>query len=220
MHSRHSEWVLILDYGSQFTQLIARRLREIHIYCEIHPYNVNLDDVAQPKPGGIILSGGPKSVYDENAPFLQEEIRSWDVPILGICYGFQLFAHSEKPGSVEKAVKREYGRARLIIDNNEDLLKEIPNKSVVWMSHGDHIHDLPPSYEIIAHTDNAKVAAIRHKENQLYGVQFHPEVAHSEFGQQLLSNFALNICGLKGNWTSDSFIDSQIDSIRKKVGND
>ncbi|SMO34775.1 glutamine-hydrolyzing GMP synthase [Gracilimonas mengyeensis] len=220
MHSRHSEWILILDYGSQLTQLIARRLRELHIYCEIHPFNVNLEDVNTPEPGGIILSGGPKSVNDEGAPHLQKEILDWDVPILGICYGLQLLAHNEIPGSVEQAEKREYGRANLLIDNAEDLLKAIPNESVVWMSHGDHIHALPPSYEIIGHTTNAKVAAVRHKENQIYGVQFHPEVAHTDHGKQILQNFAYDICDLKGDWTSESFIEEQIASIREKVGDD
>ncbi|WP_103663809.1 glutamine-hydrolyzing GMP synthase [Gracilimonas amylolytica] len=218
MHSRHSEWILILDYGSQFTQLIARRLRELNIYCEIHPFNVDLDTVREPHPGGIILSGGPKSVNDKDAPALQTEILSWDVPILGICYGLQLLAHTEIPGSVEKAEKREYGRANLLIDNQEDLLKDIPNESVVWMSHGDHIHELPEPYEIIGHTSNAKVAAVRHKEDHVYGVQFHPEVAHTDHGKQLLQNFAYNICDLKGDWTSESFIDEQIKSIREKVG--
>lgn len=220
MHSRHSEWILILDYGSQFTQLIARRLRELNIYCEIHPYNVDLDSVREPHPGGIILSGGPKSVNDQDAPGLQKEILKWDIPILGVCYGLQLLAHTEIPGSVEKAEKREYGRANLLVDNKEDLLKDIPNESVVWMSHGDHIHELPPSYEIIGHTSNAQVAAVRHKNAHIYGVQFHPEVAHTDHGKQLLQNFAYNICGLKGDWTSESFIDEQIKSIREKVGDD
>lgn len=219
MHSRHTEWILILDYGSQFTQLIARRLRELNIYCEIHPYNVDLDTVKEPHPGGIILSGGPKSVNDTDAPGLQEDILDWDIPILGVCYGLQLLAHTEIPGSVEKAEKREYGRANLLIDNTEDLLKDIPDESVVWMSHGDHIHELPSSYEIIGHTSNAKVAAVRHKNDHIYGVQFHPEVAHTDHGKQLLQNFAYNICDLKGDWTSESFIDEQISSIREKVGN-
>lgn len=220
MHSRHSEWILILDYGSQFTQLIARRLRELHIYCEIHPFNANLDEISTPTPGGVILSGGPMSVNDEGAPHLQTEVLDWDVPVLGVCYGLQLLAHTEVPGCVEKAQKREYGRASLIIDNNEDLLKDIANDSVVWMSHGDHIHDLPETYEIIGHTENAEVAAVRHKSNAIYGVQFHPEVAHTEFGKQLLQNFAYDICGLAGDWTSESFIEEQIRSIREKVGDD
>lgn len=218
MHSRHPEWILILDFGSQFTQLIARRLRELHVYCEIHPYNVNLAEVSNPKPFGIILSGGPKSVYDVDAPHLQQEILDWDVPILGICYGLQLFSHNELPGSVEKAERREYGRAKLIIEEKEGLLAGIPDNSTVWMSHGDHIQKLPPSFQVIARTENGTIAAIRHLDIELYGVQFHPEVAHTEYGQQLLANFTLNICGLHGNWTPSSFIESQIATIREQVG--
>lgn len=220
MHSRHPEWILILDYGSQLTQLIARRLRELHIYCEIHPFNVDLEEISSPTPGGVILSGGPMSVNDDGAPHLQKEILNWDVPILGVCYGLQLLAHTEIPGSVEKAEKREYGRANLIIDSDKDLLKDIENESVVWMSHGDHIHEMPDAYEIIGHTTNAKVAAVRHKEKAIYGVQFHPEVAHTKFGKQLLQNFAYDICDLKGDWTSESFIEEQIAVVREKVGED
>lgn len=218
--SRHNEWILILDYGSQFTQLIARRLREFNIYCEIHPFNVELDEVLTPKPSGVVLSGGPMSVNDEGAPHLQKEIFDWDVPILGVCYGLQLLSHTEIPGSVDKAEKREYGRAHLIIDNSSDLLKNIEDGSVVWMSHGDHIHELPSSYEIIGHTANADVAAVRHINQQIYGVQFHPEVAHTECGKQLLKNFAFEICGLSGDWTASSFIDEQIEAIRNQVGSD
>lgn len=216
--SRHNEWILILDYGSQFTQLIARRLREFNIYCEIHPFNVNLEEVSTPVPKGIILSGGPKSVNEVDAPYLQNDIFKWNAPLLGVCYGLQLLAHTEIPGSVEQAEKREFGRAHLKVDNSEDLLKDVKDESVVWMSHGDHIHELPSSYEIIAHTSNAKVAAVRHKENHVYGVQFHPEVAHTEFGKQILRNFALDICGLSGDWTAASFIDEQVQYIREKVG--
>lgn len=216
--SRHSEWILILDYGSQFTQLIARRLREFNIYCEIHPFNVSLEEVISPLPKGVILSGGPMSVNDEGAPHLQTEIFDWDVPILGVCYGLQLLAHTETPGSVERADKREYGRAHLIIDNSAGLLKDIDDGSVVWMSHGDHISELTSSFEIIGHTANAEVAAVRHIEKHIYGVQFHPEVAHTECGKQLLKNFAFEICQLSGDWTAASFIDEQIASIREKVG--
>lgn len=218
--SRHSEWILILDYGSQFTQLIARRLREFNIYCEIHPFNVDLSDVTSPIPKGVILSGGPMSVNDSGAPHLQTEIFNWDVPILGVCYGLQLLAHTEIPGSVEKANKREYGRAHLIIDNSADLLKGIEDGSVVWMSHGDHIHELPSSYEVIGHTANAEVAAVRHLENHIYGVQFHPEVVHTDCGKQILKNFAFEICHLTGDWTAESFVDEQIKTIREKVGSD
>ncbi|XWN38084.1 MAG: glutamine-hydrolyzing GMP synthase [Balneola sp.] len=218
--SRHNEWILILDYGSQFTQLIARRLREFNIYCEIHPYNVDLSSVSEPVPKGIILSGSPKSVNDDNAPTLQTEILDWDVPVLGVCYGLQLLAHTQIPGSVEKAAKREFGRAHLIIDNDKGILKNVENNSVVWMSHGDHIHELPSSYEIVGHTNNAKVAAVHHREREIYGVQFHPEVAHTDCGKQILHNFAFDICGLSGDWTANSFVEEQIEAIREKVGND
>lgn len=218
--SRHSEWILILDYGSQFTQLIARRLREFNIYCEIHPFNVDVDLVSSPLPAGVILSGGPMSVNDDGAPHLQQEFLDWEVPVLGVCYGLQLLAHSEIPGSVAKADKREYGRAHLIVDNSADLLRNVEDGSVVWMSHGDHITNLPSHYEIIAHTANADVAAVRHIEKPVYGVQFHPEVVHSECGKQILHNFAFDICGLAGDWTASSFIDEQIDAIRQKVGTD
>ncbi len=218
--SRHNEWILILDYGSQFTQLIARRLREFNIYCEIHPYNVDLKEVSKPVPKGIILAGSPKSVNDTDAPHLQTEIKEWGVPILGVCYGLQLLAHTEIPGSVEKAEKREFGRAHLIIDEEGGLLKDVDDQAVVWMSHGDHIKELPSSYKIIAHTNNASVAAVRHTEERIYGVQFHPEVAHTACGKQILHNFAFDICGLSGDWTASSFIDEQIEAIREKVGND
>ncbi len=218
--SRHNEWILILDYGSQFTQLIARRLREFNIYCEIHPYNVDLESVSTPTPKGIILSGSPKSVNDNDAPGLQQEILEWNVPILGVCYGLQLLAHTEIPGSVEKAEKREFGRAHLLVDDNSGILKDVENESVVWMSHGDHIHELPASYQIVGHTENAAVAAVHHKEKEIYGVQFHPEVAHTDCGKQILHNFAFDICGLSGDWTANSFIDEQIESIRKQVGDD
>ncbi|MEP1140198.1 MAG: glutamine-hydrolyzing GMP synthase, partial [Balneola sp.] len=186
----------------------------------IHPYNVDLSTVSTPTPKGIILSGSPKSVNDPEAPDLQKDILTWDAPILGVCYGLQLLAHTEIPGSVEKAEKREFGRAHLIVDNDEGILKGIDNESVVWMSHGDHIHELPSSYKIVGHTSNAKVAAVHHKEKEIYGVQFHPEVAHTECGKQLLKNFAFDICDLSGDWTANSFVDEQIEAIRKKVGND
>lgn len=218
MHSIHNEWVLILDFGSQYTQLIARRLRELNVYCEIHPYNADLTEFDRQPPNGIILSGGPKSVNDEDAPDLNTHIFDWQVPILGICYGLQILAHHIIPGSVENAEKREFGRAELIIDDDRDLLKDVPEESIVWMSHGDHIHDLPDDYEIIAHTDNAQVAAVRHRADHIYGVQFHPEVVHTVYGGQILENFIKEICGLKCDWTAESFIESTVREIREQVG--
>lgn len=215
---QHSEWILILDFGSQYTQLIARRLREYHVYCEIYPFNVDFLKFKEHPPIGVVLSGGPRSVYDTDAPFLNSAVFDWNIPILGICYGLQILSHSELPGSVAKAEKREFGRAELIIDSQDVLFLDIPNHSQVWMSHGDHLVDLPHSYSIIAHTENAPIAAVKHNENEIYGVQFHPEVVHSEHGKQLLSNFALKICNAKADWNPLSFIEQSIIEIEEKVG--
>lgn len=218
MHHRPDEWILILDFGSQYTQLIARRLRELNVYCEIHPCTADLNQFDNSVPGGIILSGGPMSVNDPEAPTLNKHIFDWEVPILGVCYGLQLLAHDAIAGSVEQADRREFGRSELIVDDASDLLKDIPEESIVWMSHGDHIKELPPSYQIIAHTDNARVAAVKHTEKPIYGVQFHPEVVHTVYGEQILQNFAAEICQLSGSWTAESFIESTVQEIREKVG--
>ncbi|MDR8391028.1 glutamine-hydrolyzing GMP synthase [Aliifodinibius sp. S!AR15-10] len=218
MHHRPDEWILIIDFGSQYTQLIARRLRELNVYCEIHPCNADLTEFDETVPGGIILSGGPMSVNDEDAPGLNKHIFSWNAPVLGVCYGLQLLAHDAIPGSVEQAERREFGRSELIIDDGTDLLKEIPEESIVWMSHGDHIKELPGEYDIIGHTDNARVAAVRHAQKPIFGVQFHPEVVHTVYGKQILENFAFEICHLHGSWTAESFIESTIKEIREQVG--
>ncbi|WP_372636856.1 glutamine-hydrolyzing GMP synthase [Fodinibius sp.] len=218
MQHRPSDWIIILDYGSQYTQLIARRIRELNIYCEIHPFNKELSAFADQPPKGVIMSGGPSSVNDEGAPGLNTGIFEWNVPVLGICYGLQILAHNKIPGSVEQADHREFGRSELIVDDASDLFRNIPQESVVWMSHGDHIKKMPREYEIIAHTDNARVAAVRHTEQQIFGVQFHPEVVHTVYGQQILENFAYGICHLEGSWTARSFIESTVKEIREKVG--
>ncbi|NGP76454.1 glutamine-hydrolyzing GMP synthase [Balneolaceae bacterium YR4-1] len=219
MQHRPDDWILILDFGSQYTQLIARRVRELNVYCEIHPFNKDLSTLENP-PKGIILSGGPKSVNDEDAPSLNTDIFNHNVPILGVCYGLQILAHNSIPGSVEKAERREFGRAELIVDDRSDLFENIPQESIVWMSHGDHIITLPDEFEIIGHTDNAKVAAVRHKEKEIYGVQFHPEVVHTVYGKEIVENFVRNICNLPGSWTAESFIESTIEEIRDRVGDD
>lgn len=211
------DWILILDFGSQYTQLIARRIRELNVYCEIYPYDHDLSNFSH-NPKGIILSGGPKSVNDVDAPHLNPQVFELNVPILGICYGLQILSHNEVPGSVDKGIKREFGRAELIVDNKDDLFKDSPSSCSVWMSHGDHIHELPSDYEIIAHTQTVPVAAVRHRIKPIWGVQFHPEVVHSPYGKDLLKNFTLSICGLEGTWTPDSFIQSSIDAIKALVG--
>lgn len=220
MQHRPDEWILILDYGSQYTQLIARRIREHNVYCEIHPFNKDLSGFKDHLPAGIVLSGSPFSVNDADAPALNKEILSWNIPILGVCYGLQLLAHHDIPGCVEQAEKREFGRSELIVDDDSDLFANIPQESIVWMSHGDHIKELPVQYEIIGHTDNARVAAVRHSEKDIFGVQFHPEVVHTVHGKQIIKNFVYNICGLSGSWTAESFIESTIQEVRERVGDD
>ena len=216
----HDEKILILDFGSQVTQLIARRIREAHIYCEIHPYNISLDKIKSFNPRGIILSGGPSSVYDKKAPLPDPEIFSLGVPVLGICYGLQLIALQFK-GLVDKAAHREYGRSELAVLNDEDLFNGLRLKCrllTVWMSHGDRIEKIPEGFEIIAQTDNAPVAAIRNKHSRIYAIQFHPEVAHTDQGKEILRNFLFKICKVQPLWTPLNFVESQIEKIRQDVG--
>lgn len=210
--------VLILDFGSQYTQLIARRTRELKVYSEIQPFNYPLEKIkSDSEIKAIILSGGPQSVYAENAPRPDPQLFDLGLPILGICYGLQLIAHTFA-GKVDTASRREYGRAELVIDDDRDLLFGLDSPSVVWMSHGDHLTDLPPGFEIIAHTENSPFAAIRHRQKPVYGIQFHPEVHHTVIGKQLLENFLFPISGFEGNWTPQSFIESTAEKIRARVG--
>lgn len=220
MNSLTDDWILILDFGSQYTQLIARRVRELNVYCEIHPFNTDPKTFENHPPDGIILSGGPSSVYDENAPELDLSYLELDLPVLGVCYGLQSLAHAIHPGAVEKAEKREFGRATLLVDDNSDLLKNLESQTTVWMSHGDHIKDLPESYRPIAHTSNAPVAAVRHNKKPIFGVQFHPEVVHTDEGKTIFKNFVADICGSSRNWTAASFIETQIRDIRDQVGDE
>lgn len=220
MDTHHEEWILILDFGSQYTQLIARRIRELNVYCEIHPYNTEPETFSGRIPKGVILSGGPKSVYDDDAPELNLDYLGFEQPVLGICYGLQSLAHSISPSSVSKAEKREFGRAKLIIDDDSDLFHGIKDESAVWMSHGDHIEHLPAPYRVIAHTSNAPVAAVKHAEKPIFGVQFHPEVVHTEEGKRILENFVSGISGCSGSWTAASFIETESERIRQIVGND
>jgi GMP synthase (glutamine-hydrolysing) len=211
---------LILDFGSQTTQLIARRVRESHVYCEIHPFNMTLEEVRNFKPKGIILSGGPSSVHDVGAPLADPAIFGLQIPLLGICYGMQLMAH-QLGGAVEKALRREYGSAAIDIDVPADLFHDIEKSGVrVWMSHGDRILKLPPSFRIMAHSDNSPTAAMGDPSRHLYGVQFHPEVAHTPCGKDILENFLFRVCRCRPSWTMKSFVDSAIGAIRKKVGSD
>lgn len=214
---QHAEWICIVDFGSQYTQLIARRIRELGVYCEIHPFHLALDAVRKQRPRGIILSGGPNSVYEDDAPRIQEEVFELGLPVLGICYGLQLLAIHHN-GAVDPAARREYGKAELRIDSQTDLFKGIAEDSIVWMSHGDSLSRLPETFDVIAHTENAPICAIRNAEKQHYGVQFHPEVVHTQDGRKILSNFIYDICGAEGGWNPRSFIDQSIEDIRKTVG--
>lgn len=219
------ESILILDFGSQYTQLIARRVRELNVYCEIHPYTYFSGKSSvvsrQLLEGikGIILSGSPFSVHDANAPDVNlNEISK--LPILGICYGAQLMAH-KCGGKVARSNTREYGRAHLnIVDSNNELLKGLSPKSQVWMSHGDTISALPKDAKLIASTESVEAAAFQLKGQNMYGIQFHPEVFHTTEGAKLLKNFVVNICGCSQNWTPGSFIDSTVKQLREKLGND
>jgi len=212
-----AEQILILDFGSQYTQLIARRVRELNAYCEIHPFNHIPKITADVK--GIILSGSPCSVRDAGAPDIDLN-QFGSLPILGVCYGAQLMAH-KSGGTVLPSQIREYGRAKLSsVDHHVDLLKEISLDSQVWMSHGDTIASLPDQYEIIASTDSVKVAAFKKKSAPVYGIQFHPEVTHSLEGKNLLRNYVVHICKCSQSWTPDQFVETTVTEIKNKVGND
>ncbi|MBT9537020.1 MAG: glutamine-hydrolyzing GMP synthase, partial [Nitrospirae bacterium] len=212
--------ILVLDFGSQYTQLIARRVRENSVYSEIFPYNAPFEKILDFKPKGIILSGGPSSVYSKGSPIPDIKVFDLGIPILGICYGMQLMAHL-LGGRVAKAAKREYGRAELTIDDDSDLFKGIsPNlQAVVWMSHGDRIEKYPKGFIPIAHTENSPVAAMADKKKNFYALQFHPEVVHTEKGREIIKNFIFNICGSKSTWTMKSFIETAKHEIKEKVGN-
>jgi len=209
--------VLVLDFGSQYTQLIARRVRELNVYSEIMPFNVPISKIREFNPGGIVLSGGPSSVYDRGAPLPDHEIFKLGVPILGICYGMQLMAHM-LGGKVAKAQRREYGRAELIIDGPTGLFRGVKRASTVWMSHGDKIEKSPPGFETLAHTENSPVAASGDAKQGFYALQFHPEVVHTERGKDILKNFVRGICRLKPTWTMKSFIETATEDIRQKAG--
>ena len=208
--------ILVLDFGSQYTQLIARRIRESKVYSEIFPFNAPLAKIKAFNPSGIILSGGPSSVYDQGAPVPDLEIFSLGIPVLGICYGMQLMAH-HLGGKVAKAVKREYGGAELLVDNDKDLLWGVSQKTKVWMSHGDRIEQLPSGFSVIGHTDNSPIASMADPRKHFYALQFHPEVAHTDEGDRILHNFVFTVCGSKPTWEMSSFIETAVSDIRAKA---
>lgn len=213
-----AEKILIIDFGSQFTQLITRRVRETNVYSEIHSHKITLEEVKNFNPTGIILSGGPMSVYDSDAPDLDEEILKINVPVLGICYGLQIIS-KKLGGKVEPAKDREYGRAILNIIETSPLFKDVNVQSQVWMSHGDFLTELPEGFKVIAKSDHSPIGAAENIARKIFGVQFHPEVIHTDEGKKIIQNFLFNICKCKGDWTSHNFIEKSIAEIKDKVGN-
>jgi GMP synthase (glutamine-hydrolysing) len=215
MTSTH-ESILILDFGSQYTQLIARRVREAHVYCEIVPFSVPVAEIRRRQPKGVILSGGPDSVYGEGAPHSEQALWGVGIPVLGICYGFQLLS-LQLGGKVQRAERREYGLAQLELLKESALFEGVDAKSKVWMSHGDNIAELPAGFETIGVTSNS-MAAAENRQLKIYGIQFHPEVVHTEQGRKILGNFLFKVCGCRGDWTPASFVDESVRRIREQIG--
>ncbi|MDD6328427.1 MAG: glutamine-hydrolyzing GMP synthase [Lachnospiraceae bacterium] len=212
------EMIIVLDFGGQYNQLIARRVRECNVYAEVHPYTLSLEKIKEMNPKGIILTGGPNSVYAEESPRYDKALFELGIPILGICYGSQLMAYT-LGGEVKTAPVSEYGRTEVDVDDvSSPLFEHVDNKTVVWMSHTDYIANVPEGFEIIAHTPACPIAAMANVEKKLYATQFHPEVTHSVQGQQMLRNFVYNVCGCSGDWKMDSFVETTIKEIREKVG--
>ncbi|GJL77226.1 MAG: GMP synthase [glutamine-hydrolyzing] [Nitrospinaceae bacterium] len=213
----HEQKILILDFGSQYTQNIARKVRECQVYCEIHPCTWTLKEILDFKPKGIILSGGPASVLTPGSPLCDRELFQSKIPILGICYGMQLITHTLN-GNVDPSAHREFGRAELMIREFSHLFSDVKNNSIVWMSHGDKISKMPPGFSATAFTINSPIAAIENRIDKIYGLQFHPEVVHTAEGKKILQNFLFKICGCKANWKIDSLAEFSINEIKKKVG--
>lgn len=210
--------IVILDFGSQYNQLIARRVREMGVYAEVVPFHEDIDKILERKPKGIILSGGPASVYAKGAPTLDKRIFDANIPILGLCYGMQLITHLHG-GEVERADKQEFGKASLKLDKKDSLIfKNIPDNTIVWMSHADHVNKMAEGFEIIAHTDSS-IAAIENRDKKIYAFQYHPEVTHSEHGFEMLKNFVFEIVGAEKNWSMENYIETTVKEIKEKVGN-
>ncbi len=212
------EMVLVLDFGGQYNQLIARRVRECNVYCEIHPYTMDIEKIREMQPKGIILTGGPNSVYKEDSPSYSPALFDLGIPVLGICYGSQLMAHL-LGGKVATAPVSEYGRTEVLIDQKDSLLfQEVSSTTICWMSHTDYIAQAPAGFTISAHTADCPVAAMENPEKKLYATQFHPEVMHSVEGQKMLSAFVYKVCGCKGDWQMASFVDTTVAALRERIG--
>ena len=212
------ENVIVLDFGGQYNQLIARRVRECNVYCEIHPHTLSLEKIKEMNPKGIIFTGGPNSVYGEDAPRCEKEIFELGIPILGICYGSQLMAYM-LGGTVETAPVSEYGKTEVTVDTTSKLFEGVSERTICWMSHTDYIAKAPEGFKITGHTPVCPVAAMELPEKKLYAVQYHPEVMHTQEGTKMLHNFLYNVCECAGDWQMDSFVETTIEAIREKVGN-
>ena len=212
------ELILVLDFGGQYNQLIARRVRECNVYCEVHPYNLSIEKIREMNPKGIIFTGGPNSVYGENSPLCDKEIFNIGIPVLGICYGSQLMAYL-LGGSVATAPVSEYGKTEVSVDAKSKIFEGVQDKTICWMSHTDYIEKAPEDFNIVGSTPVCPVAAMECVEKNLYAVQFHPEVMHTKEGTKMLSNFVYNICNCAGDWTMDSFVEKSIEEIRERIGN-
>jgi GMP synthase (glutamine-hydrolysing) len=217
---KHNEKIIILDFGSQYTQLIVRKVRELGVYAEVYPFSIdqNTFDSLLEGTKGVILSGGPSSVYSDDAPIPSVNLFNLQIPVLGICYGLQLIAH-KNGGIVDKAARREFGRASITIEDSNDLFRGIGTNSEVWMSHGDHLTKLPDGFDIIAYSHNSPICAIRSNQKKIWGVQFHPETHHSTDGKAILGNFLFTICKCDGNWSMGSFVEHSVNEIKQTVGN-
>lgn len=215
--TKQNEIIVVLDFGGQYNQLIARRIRDLGVYSELLPYNTPAERIRELQPKGIVFSGGPASVYEENSPMVDPAVYDLNIPIFGICYGMQLMSH-QLGGKVERAGKREYGKAEVEFAEGTRIGFGLDKVQTVWMSHGDHVVELPEGFQIDAFTDHAPVAATSNPDRHFFGVQFHPEVRHSEFGNEMIRNFLYNICDCDGNWTMESFIEDAIRDIRNEVG--
>ena len=209
--------IIVLDFGSQYSHLICRRIREFSVYAELVPYDISYEELQKHNPKGIIFSGGPSSVYNSDAPIPENKIFEMDLPLLGICYGHQLIVN--KFGGKVKRANKEYGSSLLTIDNDKDLLSGVGESVRAWMSHGDEAEEIPQGFEVIGHTKNAKAAAIASEKKPIYGIQFHPEVVHTEQGTEILKNFVLKVCKAKQDWTMEGFIESSVEKIAKIDGN-
>ncbi|WP_337103688.1 glutamine-hydrolyzing GMP synthase [Paenibacillus sp. YIM B09110] len=215
--TKQNEIIVVLDFGGQYNQLIARRIRDLGVYSELLPYNTSVERIRELQPKGIVFSGGPASVYEENSPLVDPAIYDLNIPIFGICYGMQMMSH-QLNGKVERAGKREYGKAEVDFVEGSQIGFGLDKVQTVWMSHGDHVVELPEGFQVDASTEHAPVAAMSNADRKFFAVQFHPEVRHSEFGTDMIRNFLYHICDCDGNWSMTSFIDDTIQEIRNQVG--